>query len=120
STIAGDPLTRGARPRPAAVVRKGERMVEDKVEPREVSWRQRLPWTEIFQGFRVALDFNKLVLAAAGILVMAFGWWLLAWIFYYGEPVWSAPAYAAGNYAGADEDQRKDNAWRAFKTDRQK
>ena len=53
-------------------------MAEDKVEPREINWRQLMPWTVLFQGFRVALDPNKLVLAAAGILLMAFGWWLLA------------------------------------------
>ena len=57
-------------------------MVEEKVEPREYTWRQRMPWTEIFQGFRVALDFNKLLLAAAGILVMAFGWWLFSALYF--------------------------------------
>src|SRR5438105_2557591 len=41
-------------------------MADDKVEPRETNWRQLLPWTVLFQGFRVALDPNKLVLAAAG------------------------------------------------------
>ena len=39
-------------------------MAEDKVEPREVNWRQMMPWTTLFQGFRVALDPNKLILAA--------------------------------------------------------
>ena len=56
-------------------------MAEDKYEARETNWRQLLPWTALFQGFRVALDVNKLLLAAAGILVMAFGWWLLGVIF---------------------------------------
>lgn len=56
-------------------------MAEDKIEGREVSWQQLLPWTELFRGFRVAFDLNKLLLAATGILVMAFGWWLLALIF---------------------------------------
>src|SRR5947207_13129915 len=60
---------------------KERRMAEDKFEPRETNWRQLLPWIELFQGFRVALDLNKLLLAAAGILTMAFGWWLLAGIF---------------------------------------
>ena len=60
-------------------------MAEEKVEPRETSWRQLLPWTELFRGFQVALDVNKLALAAAGILVMAFGWWLLAVLFTAGE-----------------------------------
>ena len=60
-------------------------MAEEKVEPRETNWRHLLPWTELFRGFQVALDLNKLVLAAAGILVMAFGWWLLALLFRAGE-----------------------------------
>jgi hypothetical protein len=34
----------------------------------------------------VALDLNKLLLAAAGILTMAFGWWLLSVIFTANEP----------------------------------
>jgi len=53
-------------------------MAEDKIDGREVTWRQLLPWTELFRGFQVAFDLNKMLLAAAGILVMAFGWWLLA------------------------------------------
>ena len=57
-------------------------MAEDKFEQREVNYRQWLPWTQIFRGFSVARDPKKLLLAAAGIVVMAFGWWLLATIFY--------------------------------------
>lgn len=56
-------------------------MAEDKIEGREVTWRRLLPWTELFRGFQVALDLNKLLLAATGILVMALGWLLLAVIF---------------------------------------
>ena len=56
-------------------------MADERTEPREASWRQLLPWTELFRGFQVALDLNKLLLAAAGIFVMAFGWWLLSVIF---------------------------------------
>src|SRR5438067_1169205 len=39
-------------------------------------------WTEIFRSFQIAFDPRKLVLAAAGIVVMAFGWWLLSSVFY--------------------------------------
>src|SRR5271166_3036289 len=60
---------------------EGAFMAEDKIDGREVTWRQLLPWTELFRGFQVAFDLNKMLLAAAGILVMAFGWWLLAVIF---------------------------------------
>ena len=95
-------------------------MVEDKVEPRSPNGRPRLLWTEIFQGFRVALDFNKLILAAAGILVMAFGWWLLAIIFNYDRPEYSDRNYPRGAFAGADDKQKELNAWKKFKEDRAK
>jgi hypothetical protein len=57
-------------------------MAEDKFETREINYRQWLPWTQIFRGFWVAIDPKKLLLAAAGIVTMAFGWWLLAISFY--------------------------------------
>ncbi len=38
-------------------------------------------WTEIFRTFQVALDPRKLLVAAAGILVMSIGWYLLSLIF---------------------------------------
>src|SRR5437588_6082596 len=40
------------------------------------------PWTELFRTFQVALDPKKLVLAAAGILVMWLGWWFWSWAFF--------------------------------------
>jgi hypothetical protein len=90
-------------------------MVEDKVEAREATWRQLFPWTELFRGFKIALDPYKLLLAAAGILVMAFGWWLLGLIFwsigYDNQP----PGYS--KY----QSQYPDNAevrWQAYKQDR--
>ena len=90
-------------------------MAEEKVEPRETSWRQLLPWTELFRGFQVALDVNKLALAAVGILVMAFGWWLLAVLFTAGEsavePDWPG-AYVTRN----NNDEAV--AWKQFKHDR--
>jgi hypothetical protein len=91
-------------------------MVEDKIEGREVMWRQLLPWTELFRGFQVALDLNKLLLAAAGILVMAFGWWLLAVIFTANvkdtPPIPGESEFTAA--AGSDEQK----AWGLFKTKR--
>jgi hypothetical protein len=87
-------------------------MAEDKVEPREVNWRQLLPWTAIFQGFRVARDPSKLALAAAGILVMAFAWWILALIFNYQRPSWPTDYVSLRS-----NDEEK--AWKAFKEDRQ-
>src|SRR5438105_2676070 len=92
---------------------KGDRMAEDKVEPREVSLSQRLPWLAIFQGFRVALDFNKLVLAAAGIVVMAFGWWLLAALFNYSEPEFDLNKYT-NRVIHVDQAKRAQAAWAEF------
>jgi hypothetical protein len=90
-------------------------MAEDKIEGREVTWRQLLPWTELFRGFQVALDLNKLLLAAAGILVMAIGWWVLALIF--GASFPKTPPSWPEKYKNMAQgnDQR---AWELFKHDR--
>ena len=89
-------------------------MAEEKVEPRETNWRTLLPWTELFRGFQVALDLNKLLLAAAGIFIMALGWWLLALLFTVGEfaepPQWNPPAAA--------DKAKESDAWGKFKQDR--
>ncbi len=87
-------------------------MAEEKVEPRETSWRQLLPWTELFRGFQVALDVNKLALAAVGILVMAFGWWLLAVLFTAGESA-VAPSWP-GDYSTRNPNNERE-AWNQFK-----
>jgi hypothetical protein len=90
-------------------------MAEDKIDGREVTWRHLLPWTELFRGFQVALDLNKLLLAAAGILVMAIGWWLLAVIFAAHftavPPGW--PGTLNAEYGGD-----KEKAWQHFRRER--
>jgi hypothetical protein len=50
--------------------------------------REEWLFTHLFRTFRVALDPKKLLLAAAGIVVMACGWWLLSVTFYsmYSQP----------------------------------
>ncbi|MBX9677398.1 MAG: hypothetical protein K2X38_01455 [Gemmataceae bacterium] len=40
------------------------------------------PWTRLFSAFRIALDLKNLILAAAGILATAAGWYLLSVAFY--------------------------------------
>src|SRR5579871_2278275 len=50
------------------------------------SYRAALPWTNIFRCFQIALDPRKLFVAALGILVMSFSWWLLSNIFWYKAP----------------------------------
>src|SRR5262249_47510168 len=85
-------------------------MAEDKVEEREVNFRQMLPWTELFRSFQVALDPKKLLLAAAGILVMSLGWYVLAWAAFemQTKPEWD------------QYDASKEFAWEKFKDDRAK
>src|SRR5436309_1534637 len=93
-------------------------MAEDKLEGREVSWRQLLPWTELFRGFQIALDLNKLLLAAAGIFVMAGGWSLLAVVFTAG---YSEPPSWPGSYESkfpAVEGTPDRAAWVEFKKHR--
>ena len=105
-------------------------MAEEKVEAREFNIRQVLPWTELFRSFQVALDLKKLLLAAAGILVMSFGWWLLAVIFFgsQAKPQLEDPKYSVNNYSPKEgpedaatlERKRAENAWKQFKEDRHK
>lgn len=63
-------------------------------------------WTEIFRCFQLALHPTKLILAAAGILAMSFGWYLLSIIFYYGPPQRESDEYSnqtvAAMYSGRD------------------
>ena len=51
-------------------------------------------WSEIFRCFHIALDPRKLLVAALGILVMSFVWWLLSQIFWYKAPDPNAPKYS--------------------------
>jgi hypothetical protein len=83
-------------------------MAEEKVEPREMNIRQWLPWTELFRGFQVALDPKKLLLAAAGILVMAAGWWVLGAIFYRDKP--SQSDFQATDYQRKDQNLSPEEA----------
>ena len=69
-------------------------MAEGRVEPSAAPIRKDYQWTEIFKSFQVALDPRKLLVAAAGILVMSFGWYLLSTVFYYAEPVRDSDAYS--------------------------
>ena len=82
-------------------------MADEKVELREMNFRQLVPWTELFRGFQVALDPKKLLLAGAGLLAMALGWWLLAVIFYSAR---TEPKFGSGQYKN----------WDQFKDDRAK
>jgi hypothetical protein len=85
-------------------------MAEEKVELRDLKWHQLVPWTELFRGFHVALDPKKLLLAAAGILVMACSWYILSAIFFHSraEPSWDLGHYGR-DWAGFESDRRKWN-----------
>ncbi|MDW8197168.1 MAG: hypothetical protein RMJ56_06135 [Gemmataceae bacterium] len=57
------------------------------------NYRTFLPWTQIFRCFQIALDPRKLFVAALGIFVMSFLWWVLSNIFYYKPPKIDDPDY---------------------------
>jgi hypothetical protein len=87
-------------------------MAAEKFDLRDVSFRQLLPWTEIFRGFQVALDPKKLLLAAAGLLVMTWGWWVLSIAFFNSR---ERPDWNSGKYSTGEGD--KEAAWQRFKLD---
>jgi hypothetical protein len=64
-------------------------MADDRFDSRPNPIRESLPWTELFRTFRVALDPKKLLLAAAGILVMWAGWYLLSFLI---ASAWAKPS----------------------------
>lgn len=68
-------------------------MADGRDEAPAVGAPRRYLWTNIFRSFQVALDYRKLLVAAAGILVMSFGWYVLSTIFYYDKPLRGNPEY---------------------------
>ncbi|MCI0641050.1 MAG: hypothetical protein L0Y72_19840 [Gemmataceae bacterium] len=73
-------------------------------------------WTKLFTTFKVALDVKKLLLAAAGIVAMALGWWLLAVVFYGVRSVPQAPDFITEKM---DEAQKRE-AFTSLKSAREK
>ena len=69
------------------------------------------PWMKIFSAFKIALDIKKLILAAAGILLLWLGWWALSWTFY------SMRTLPEWKDFDNNPDQRKEN-WAHFKAKR--
>ena len=70
-------------------------------------------WTKLFGTFLVALDPFKLLVAAAGILATALGWWLLSVIFYsaWTEPKRSDFETRANKRQSDFADEAERNAW---------
>ncbi len=60
------------------------------------SYRTALPWTNIFRCFQIALDPRKLFVAALGVFLMSFSWWLLSNIFYKAAPLENDQNYSEG------------------------
>ncbi len=73
------------------------------------SYRAALPWTNIFRCFQIALDPRKLFVAALGILLMSFSWWLLSNIFYYKAPAENDPEYGGPALTKEFEGRKKAN-----------
>jgi hypothetical protein len=80
----------------------------------ERGWRPRpASWTKLFGTFLVALDPFKLLIAAAGILATALGWWLISVVFYgaWTEPKRSDFEARANKRASDFHDEAERNAW---------
>ena len=88
-------------------------MADEKVELKDVNFRQLFPWTALFDGFRVALDPKKLLLAAGGILVMSIGWQILGWAFYESrkEPTWASGEYGERTEANWEKCKAARDKW---------
>jgi hypothetical protein len=71
------------------------------------------PWRKIFTAFKIALDLRKLVLAAAGIFLVAMGWSAIGWTFYGMRtfPEWK-------NFEDKDNKDQREAQWTQFKTKR--
>jgi hypothetical protein len=65
---------------------RGASMADGRDPKPAFNLRSIFPWFEIFRCFQLALDPRKLLVAAAGILVMSFAWWLLSIVFWYKAP----------------------------------
>lgn len=90
-------------------------MAEGQTGARNESW-QAAPWAKLFSAFRIAILPSKLFLAAAGILVMALGWWVLSWAAY---GLSSKPMPEDDRYLpSATTPQQREEAWTRFKAAR--
>jgi hypothetical protein len=95
-------------------------MAEDQTGMRKDYVKELAPWTSIFSAFKIALDPKKLVLAGAGILILAVGWYVLSVIFF---SLNSKPAeWTPNNYPDlkSSEPAKVKAAWDDFKRDRQR
>jgi hypothetical protein len=71
------------------------------------SFRNSLPWTELFRCFQLALDPRKLLVAAVGILAMSVGWYVLSALFYADPPNPGADEYRVDTLKREFKDRKK-------------
>ncbi len=91
-------------------------MAEEQVGVRRDHPREQPSWMKLFTAFKVALDPKKLLLAAAGILVMSFCWWLLSALFFatFGSdrpPQWKDEGTEATEQARWNDFKQERNRW---------
>ena len=75
-------------------------MAEEKLELRKINWREAFGWTELFRGFKIALDLKKLLLAGAGLALVWLGWLLLSYIWAMGPSERPVNPWATGPDVG--------------------
>ena len=81
-------------------------MADERGGSRDFDTRKTLRWTELLRTFLIALDPFKLLVAAAGILATALGWWLLSVIFY---SSWTEPKSREGEITDRKNELIKKN-----------
>jgi hypothetical protein len=81
-------------------------MAEERGVVREYpAWKPKpASWTKLFRTFLVALDPFKLLVAAAGILATAVGWWIISAIFY---SAWTVPSMPQALPDNASVEEKK-------------
>src|SRR3954447_7888799 len=94
-------------------------MAEDQGGLRKDALRDWAPWTKLFTAFKVALDPKKLLLAAAGILFMSLGWWLLSALFWMTASK-TPPDWANYKKEAGDDKDKLVARWKEFKSDRER
>ncbi|HKB37296.1 MAG TPA: hypothetical protein VKD72_12650, partial [Gemmataceae bacterium] len=79
-------------------------MADERIGVPDQETRNIWAWTELFRTFQVALDPKKLILAAAGIIVMWAGWAAISWVFFSArtEPKWPSD-FPTANYRKSDD-----------------
>jgi hypothetical protein len=93
-------------------------MAEDRNDSREITWRTLFPWTELFRGFSLALDPNKIFLAAIGIFATWIVWAILAAGFTIGYDQNPPDFKQLCNNKNANKPEEQKAVWPDFARDR--